>query len=95
MSVNFKPVTGSQVRILIKPNPRETVTAGGIIIPDTAQEKPLEGIVVAVGNNTKDEVAIVQVDNKVLYGKFSGNELKIDNEEYLIMREVDILGIIG
>lgn len=95
MSVNFKPVTGSLVKVLVRPKPAETVTAGGIIIPDTAKEKPQQGTVVAVGNNTKDEIAVVKVGDEVLYGKFSGTEIKLENENYLIMKESDLFGIIG
>ena len=95
MSVNFKPITGSQVRILVKPIPTETITPGGIIIPDTAKEKPQRGKIAAVGNNIKDEVAIVKEGDEVFYGKFSGTEFKFENEDYLIMRESDLFGIVG
>ena len=92
MSVNFKPLSD---RVLVQPNAAETKTASGIIIPDTAQEKPQEGTVVAVGPGKKDEPTTVQVGDKVLYGKYSGSELKLDGQDYLIVRESDLLGILG
>ena len=88
MSVNFKPLAD---RVLVDPTPAETKTASGIIIPDTAKEKPQEGTVVAVGPGKKDEPTTVKVGDKVLYGKYSGTEIKVDGEDYLIMREEDIL----
>ena len=72
----------------------EEKTAGGIIIPDTAQEKPQKGIVVAVGNGTKDYEMSVKIGDKVLYGKYSGTELKFEGKNYLMMRESDLLAII-
>jgi chaperonin GroES len=81
-------------RVLVKPAPIEEKTAGGIIIPDTAKEKPLKGEVVAVGQGTKDEEMVVKEGDKVLYGKYAGTEIEIDGEEYLIMRQSDILAII-
>ena len=81
-------------RVLVKPAPVEEKTAGGIIIPDTAKEKPLKGEVVAVGQGTKDEEMVVKEGDKVLYGKYAGTEIEIDDEEYLIMRQSDILAII-
>lgn len=92
MSVNFKPLAD---RVLIEPTAAETKTASGIIIPDTAKEKPQEGIVVAVGPGKKDEPITVKVGDKVLYGKYSGSELKLDGSDYLIMKEGDLLGIVG
>ena len=92
MSVNFKPLAD---RILIEPTAAETTTASGIIIPDTAKEKPQEGTVVAVGNGKVDEPMTVKVGDKVLYGKYSGQELKIDSKEYLIIKEGDIMGILS
>lgn len=92
MSVNFKPLSD---RVLIEPTAAETKTASGIIIPDNAKEKPQEGLVVAVGNGKVDEPMTVKVGDKVLYGKYSGSELKIDGKEYLIAKEADILGILG
>lgn len=95
MSISIKPITGSQVRIIIKPQPAETKTASGLIIPDSAKEKPQKGEIVAVGNNTKEEIASVKVGDQVLYGKYSGTELKWEGEDYLIMKEVDVLAVVG
>ncbi len=92
MSVNFKPLAD---RVLVEPTAAETKTASGIIIPDTAKEKPQEGTVVAVGTGKKDEPMTVNVGDKVLYGKYSGTELKLDGKEYLIVKESDLFGIIG
>ncbi len=82
-------------RVLIKPAPAETKTIGGIIIPDTAKEKPLKGEVVACGNGTKDEAMVVKVGDTVLYGKYAGQELEFEGEKYLIMKQGDILAIVG
>lgn len=87
-------------RVVVKPAAAEEKTAGGIILPDTAKEKPVEGNVVAVGPGkvADDGKAIkmeVKVGDKVLYGKYSGTEVTINGEEYLIMRESDIFGILG
>ena len=73
----------------------EEKTIGGIIIPDTAKEKPLQGKVVAVGNGTKDEEMVIAVGDHVLYGKYSGTELELEGEKYLIMRQSDVLAIMG
>lgn len=86
-------------RVIIKPKEAEETTKGGIILPDTAKEKPIEGIVVAVGAGKVTEegkliTMSVKVGDVVLYGKYSGAEVKIDGEEYLIMRESDIYGIV-
>lgn len=81
-------------RVLILPDPAEEKTAGGLIIPDTAKEKPLAGKVVAVGPGTKEVKMEVEVGDKVLYGKYAGQELQIDGENYLIMKQNDILAII-
>jgi chaperonin GroES len=89
--VNIKPLAD---RVLVEPSPAETTTASGIIIPDTAQEKPQRGVVAAVGNGKKDEPMTVSVGDTVLYGKYSGTELKYEGKDYLIMREADILAII-
>ncbi len=91
---NLKPITGSQVRIVVEPAPAETKTASGLIIPDSAKEKPQRGTIVAVGNELKDEKANVKVGDQVLYGKYSGTELKWEGKDYLIMREVDILAVV-
>lgn len=81
-------------RVLVKPAAAEEKTAAGIIIPDTAKEKPLKGVVVAVGNGTKDEDMVVKPKDNVLYGKYAGTEIELDGENYLIMRQSDILAII-
>jgi chaperonin GroES len=88
-----------QDRILVQRVKEEDKTKGGIIIPDTAKEKPIEGKVIAVGNGKLSEegkrIALeVKKGDRILFGKFSGNEIKIENEEYLIMREDDVLGVI-
>ena len=81
-------------RVLIKPAPAEEKTVGGIIIPDTAKEKPLQGSVIAVGNGTKDEEMVLKAGDTVLYGKYSGTEVELDGEKYLIMRQSDVLAVI-
>lgn len=81
-------------RVVVEPAAAETTTKSGIIIPDTAQEKPQKGTVVAVGDGKKDEPMTVKVGETILYGKYSGNELKLDGNDYLIMRESDILAIV-
>ena len=91
MSVNVKPLGD---RVLIKPAPAEEKTASGIIIPDTAKEKPQRGEVVAVGNGKKDEPLIVGIGDTVIYGKYSGTELAYEGVDYLIMREADIFAIV-
>ncbi len=91
MGVNIKPLAD---RVLVEPAAAETTTASGIIIPDTAKEKPQKGTVVAVGAGKKDEPLTVKVGDTVLYGKFSGTDLKLDGTDYLMMRESDILAII-
>lgn len=78
-------------RVVIEPKATEEKTAGGIIIPDTTKEKPLEGVVVAVGNGTKEVTMEVKVGDKVLYGKYAGTEVTVDGKEYLIMRQQDVL----
>jgi chaperonin GroES len=89
--VSIKPLAD---RVLVLPMAAETKTASGIYIPDTAKEKPQKGKVVAVGPGTKDDQVTVKIGNTVLYGKFSGTELKLDGIDYLMMRESDILGTI-
>jgi len=81
-------------RVLIKPAAAEEKTVSGIIIPDTAKEKPLKGEVIATGGGTKDEVMVVKKGDQVLYGKYAGTELDYEGEKYLIMRQSDILAII-
>jgi chaperonin GroES len=78
----------------VEPAAAETQTASGIIIPDTAKEKPQKGTVLAVGNGKKDEPMTVKIGDTVLYGKYAGTELKLDGKDYLIMREDDILAIV-
>jgi chaperonin GroES len=90
MSVNFKPLAD---RVLVEPAPAEQKTASGIIIPDTAKEKPLRGTVVAAGSGKKDEPMSVKVGDSILYGQYAGTEIKIDGNTFLIMRESDIYGI--
>ena len=82
-------------RVLIKPSPAEEKTASGIIIPDTAKEKPLEGEIVAIGKGKPEEPMTVKVGDKVMYGQYAGTEIKLSGETYLIMREADVYGIIG
>lgn len=81
-------------RVVITPTPAEEKTASGIIIPDTAKEKPQEGTVVAIPDETEDTKITVKVGDRVLYGKYSGTEITLNNKEYLIMHESDILAII-
>jgi len=81
-------------RVLVEPLKAETKTASGIIIPDTAKEKPQKGNVVAVGPGTKENPITVKAGDSVLYGKYSGTELKLEGKDYLIMRESDILAIV-
>lgn len=92
MSTIFRPLAD---RVLIEPSPAEQVTASGIIIPDTAKEKPLKGKVIAAGSGKPDEPMSVKVGDTVMYGQYSGTEIKMDGNTYLIMRESDIYGIIG
>ncbi len=90
MSVNFKPLAD---RVLVEPAPAEQKTASGIIIPDTAKEKPLKGTIIAVGPGKIDEPMTVKKGDTVLYGQYSGTEIKLDGGTYLIMRESDVYGI--
>ncbi len=90
--MNIKPLAD---RVLINPIPAEEVTVAGIIIPDSAKEKPLKGTVLAVGCGTKDEEMVVKEGDKVLYGKYAGTEVEVDGQKYLIMRQSDILAIIN
>lgn len=82
-------------RVLIQPTPAEETTLAGIIIPDSAKEKPLRGTVLAVGNGTKDEAMVLKEGDNVLYGKYAGTEIELDGEKYLIMRQTDVLAILG
>jgi chaperonin GroES len=95
--LNLKPLAD---RVIVKPMETEEITKGGIIVPDTAKEKPIEGTIVAVGPGkvTEDGKQVkleVKEGDKVLYGKYSGTEVTVEGEEYLIMRESDIFAIIG
>jgi chaperonin GroES len=87
-------VTPLSDRVIVKPAPAEEKTAGGIIIPDTAKEKPQRGTVVAAGPGKKDEPVTVKVGDTVLYGKYAGTEIQIEGDDFLIMRESDILAIV-
>ncbi|MBX9853138.1 MAG: co-chaperone GroES [Cytophagaceae bacterium] len=89
--VSIKPLAD---RVLVEPAPAEEKTASGIIIPDTAKEKPQKGSIIAVGPGKKDEPTSVKVGDTVLYGKYSGTEITVDGKEYLIMRESDIFAIL-
>ena len=81
-------------RVLILPAPAEEKTIGGIIIPDTAKEKPLLGKVIAVGNGTKDEEMVLKANDTVLYGKYSGTEIEHEGVKYLMMRQSDVLAVV-
>ena len=89
--VKIKPLSD---RVLVEPEAAETKTASGIIIPDTAKEKPQKGKIIAVGNGKKDEPITVKVGDTVLYGKYSGTEITVEGKEYLIMREPDIFAVL-
>ena len=91
MALKIQPLSD---RVLVEPQAAETKTASGLYIPDSAKEKPQQGKVVAVGKGKKDHDMTVKVGDIVLYGKYSGSELKLDGNDYLIMREDDILAII-
>ncbi len=90
-NVNITPLHD---RVIVKPAPAEEKTAGGIIIPDTAKEKPQRGTVMAAGPGKKDEPMSVKTGDSILYGKYAGTEVNFDGEDYLIMRESDILAVI-
>jgi chaperonin GroES len=87
-------ITPLHDRVIVKPNAAEETTKGGIIIPDTAKEKPMRGTVVAAGPGKKDEPTSVKEGDTVLYGKYAGTEVSFDGEDLLIMRESDILAIV-
>lgn len=91
MAVNLKPLAD---RVLVEAAAAEEKTVGGIIIPDTAKEKPQKGIVIAAGNGKKDEPMTVKAGDNILYGKYAGTEISVDGKEYLIMRESDIFAIV-
>ena len=90
--MNIQPLAD---RVLIEPTPVEEVTMSGIIIPDSAKEKPLRGTVLATGNGTKDEEMVVKKGDNVLYCKYAGTEIELEGTKYLIMRQSDILAILG
>lgn len=90
--MNIKPLAD---RVLINPAKAEEKTVAGIIIPDTAKEKPLKGEVIAVGDGTKDEKMVLKAGDKVLFGKYSGTEIEVDDNKYLIMRQSDVLAILA
>lgn len=92
LAMNIKPLAD---RVLIEPAAAEEVTVGGIIIPDSAKEKPLKGTVVAAGDGTKDEKMQLKEGDTVLYGKYAGTELELEGKKYLIMRQSDVLAIIN
>ncbi|MDR2914935.1 MAG: co-chaperone GroES [Tannerella sp.] len=89
--MSIKPLAD---RVLIKPADAEEKTASGIIIPDSAKEKPLKGEVIAVGKGTKDEEMVLKEGDQVLYGKYAGTEIELNENKYLIMRQSDVLAII-
>ncbi len=90
--MNIKPLAD---RVLIEPTAAEEVTMAGIIIPDSAKEKPLKGKVIAVGCGTKDEPMVVKEGDEVLYGKYAGTEIEFEGNKYIIMRQSDIMATIG
>ena len=89
--MNIQPLAD---RVLIEPAAAETKTASGIIIPDTAKEKPLQGKVIAVGGGTKDEEMVLKEGDQVLYGKYSGTEVEFEGVKYLVMRQSDVMAIL-
>ena len=91
MAINMKPLAD---RVIVSPAAAEEKTKSGIIIPDTAKEKPQRGEIVAVGNGKKDEPMTVKVGDQELYGKYAGTEINIDGQDYLIMKESDIFAIV-
>ncbi|KAA9346102.1 co-chaperone GroES [Adhaeribacter soli] len=91
MAINMKPLAD---RVIVAPAAAEEKTKSGIIIPDTAKEKPQRGEIVAVGSGKKDEPLTVKVGDQVLYGKYAGTEINIDGQDYLIMKEADIFAIV-
>ena len=97
MALNFRPLHD---RVVVRRLDQEEKSKGGIIIPDTAKEKPQEGEVLAIGSGTRDEqgrvhALDVRVGDRILFGKWSGTEVKIDGEEYLVMKESDIMGVVA
>ena len=92
MALDIKPIGD---RVVVEAAPAEEKTASGIYIPDTAKEKPLKGEVVAVGHGTKDEEMVLKTGDTVLYGKYAGTELEVEGTKYLIMRQSDVLAVLG
>jgi chaperonin GroES len=92
--LNIRPIAGTNNRVLVEPNKAEEKTASGIIIPDSAKEKPQQGKVVAVSDDLKDEQPTVKVGDTVLYGKYGGTELDYEGVDYLMMKESDIYAVI-
>lgn len=90
--MNLRPLAD---RVIIKPTAAEEVTMSGIIIPDSAKEKPLRGAVVAVGKGTKDEEMVLKEGDQVLFGKYAGTEIEFEGEKYLIMRQNDVFAVVG
>lgn len=90
--MNIRPLAD---RVLIEPTAAEETTMAGIIIPDSAKEKPLKGKVLAVGNGTKDEEMIIKVGDTVLYGKYAGTEIEFEGTKYLMMRQSDVLAVLA
>lgn len=86
--MNIQPLAD---RVLIEPTAAEEVTMGGIIIPDSAKEKPLKGKVLAVGQGTKDDPMVLVAGDEVLYGKYAGTEIELEGSKYIIMRQSDVL----
>lgn len=91
MTIKFKPLTD---RVLIEPISEVKKTEGGLLIPDNVKEKPLQGTIVAIGDGKKDEPLVVQIGQEVIFGQYSGAEIKLDGKAYLIMRESEIYGIL-
>ncbi|MDE7379104.1 MAG: co-chaperone GroES [Paraprevotella sp.] len=90
--MSIKPLAD---RVLIEPAPAETKTVAGIIIPDTAKEKPLQGTIIAVGAGTKDEEMVLKAGDTVLYGKYAGTEIEHEGKKYLIMRQSDVVAVLA
>ncbi len=90
--MTIKPISD---RVLVEPKPAETKTASGLFIPDNAKEKPLQGTVIAVGPGSKDVTMEVKVGDVVLYGKYGGQEINVEGTDYLIMKQAEILAVIG
>lgn len=90
--MNIKPLGD---RVLVQPTAAEEVTMAGIIIPDSAKEKPLRGKVLAAGTGTKDEEMVLKAGDEVLYGKYAGTEIEFEGEKYIIMRQSDVLAVLA